>query len=477
MMEDTNAIRNLVETFYREHTGKAPEEITATGSSASHRRYFRITSGNTSMIGVFNEDTAENEAFFYLTGHFHRHGLSVPEIKGIHRSRRIYLLEDLGDTSLYSLVSQGKPGKGFDSMLTTMYGRVIDQLPRFQILAGRDLDYSRCHPVANFDVRSMKWDMNYFKYYFIKLNALRFNEHKLENDFHTLGSHLSEAPADFFMYRDFQSRNIMIHNNKPHFIDYQGGRKGPLQYDIVSLLYQVKAGIPENIRQDLLRYYLKQLRSYGYEREDEFMHYFPGFLLLRVMQVFGTYGFRGLYEKKPYFLESIPLAIASLRDILQKWDMKPELPELGSVFDQILEKKEAPGPRQSCLHVQIESFSYKKGLPEDTSGHGGGFVFDCRPLPNPGRYQQYAGFDGRDRRVIDHLQSRSETGRFLQNVYDLAEQATRNYISRGFEHLSISFGCTGGQHRSVYCAEKTALFLKQNFPVSVSVRHREMEKG
>jgi len=325
----------------------------------------------------------------------------------------------------------------------------------------------------------MHWDLNYFKYYFLKLARIPFDEQALEDDYDALTSFLMQAPSRYFMYRDFQSRNILLPDQEPFFIDYQGGRRGALQYDVASLLYDSKADLPEEIRSELVDFYLENLESYVPGKQEEFLRFYPAFILIRILQALGAYGFRGYYEQKSHFLQSVPYALENLRTLTTKMEIGVPLPELFHVLDHLI-RQPSPGIRlpasgigypASDLTVSIASFAYKDGIPRDPGGHGGGFVFDCRALPNPGRFEQYQQLTGKDKPVIDFLVDQREVDEFLNYVNELVGQAVRSYLQREFTHLSVAFGCTGGQHRSVYCAEKLASYLAKTFPIKVSVNH------
>jgi hypothetical protein len=379
---------------------------------------------------------------------------------------------------LFSLLEK-RTGDAIPGHITDYYKRSLDELVKFQVLAKEGLDFSVCYPRDSFDRQSIAWDLNYFKYSFLKLEAV-FNEQKLENDLQKLAGLLLEAPGDYFMYRDFQARNIMIYNGLPYFIDYQGGRKGPLQYDPVSLLFQVKADLPGELREELLSHYLSCLGDIMKFDKQNFLKYYEGFILLRLMQVMGAYGFRGLIQKRPHFITSIPYAMKSIRWFLENSKLPIDLPELFHCLEQLAysDRFTFPSTHSSQrLVVEIRSFSYKMGIPEDYSGHGGGFVFDCRSLPNPGREESLREFTGRDKIIIDYFAEKEEVTGFIENVFSIVGQAVKNYTARKFDHLSVNFGCTGGQHRSVYCAETLSAHLKNNFPgITVSLVHRELDK-
>uniref|UniRef100_UPI0035647E73 RapZ C-terminal domain-containing protein n=1 Tax=Draconibacterium sp. TaxID=1965318 RepID=UPI0035647E73 len=324
---------------------------------------------------------------------------------------------------------------------------------------------------------SMMWDLNYFKYYFLKLAKIHFDEQALEDDFQLFSNYLLSASSNYFLYRDFQSRNVMLKDDDVYFIDYQGGRLGALQYDLASLLYDGKADIPESVRAQLYDFYISELKKYMKVDEEKFSAYFKGFVLIRIMQAMGAYGFRGFYEKKEHFLKSIPYALKNLEVLLSDLRLPVDLPELTSVLKQLTHSEvlKEIGQQKSNLTVRITSFSYKKGYPEDPSGNGGGHVFDCRAINNPGRYEEYKKLSGKDMSVQEFLEQKSEIRLFIDAVKVLVDQSVKVYLERGFTHLSLGFGCTGGQHRSVYSAEKIGEYLQNNYPVNVVVVHREQE--
>ena len=284
------------------------------------------------------------------------------------------------------------------------------------------------------DRQSILWDLNYFKYYFLKPKNILFDEQKLEDDFHKLIDILLEADQNYFMYRDFQARNIMIHDNSTYFIDYQGGRKGALQYDLASILYQIKAQLPESVRNILIDHYLKELEKYTAISKEKFMLHFYPYLFIRLIQVMGAYGFRGLIEKRSHFIESIPMAIESLKDLLPKFDFLLDMTELHSCILK-LTKESQDFKKESNLLVNIKSFAYKTGIPKDKSGHGEGFVFDCRALPNPGRLKEYQHLSGLNLEVIDYLKKHAEVISFLDHVIQLIDKSVENYIERDFSNF------------------------------------------
>lgn len=463
--------------LFRDYSGK--EAITAEmlPHSGSYREYVRLGNGDFTAIGTWNSDVKENNAFLSFSRHFHQQGIPVPEIFISSEDHTCYLQEDLGSTTLFDFLSATRQQQGFSRTITEEYRKVLAMLPAIQVSAGRGIDYSVCYPRAAFDLQSMLWDLSYFKYYFLKLAKIPFDEQLLEDDFRRFTDYLLSAGSDYFMYRDFQSRNIMLREGKVWFIDYQGGRKGALQYDLASLLYDGKADIPQGVRDELFEYYLDELEKIIPVDRYEFMRFFKGFVLIRIMQAMGAYGFRGFYEKKEHFLKSIPYALDNLDSILRKLDLPVELPELTKVLHEVASSPllRSIGQKEHTLTVRVTSFSYKKGLPADPSGNGGGFIFDCRAIHNPGKYPEYKTLNGKETPVQQFLEDKSEMPGFLTLVTSLVEQSVKKYIDRGFSHLSVSFGCTGGQHRSVYAAEKLAAQLKNNFPVNVVLIHRELE--
>jgi aminoglycoside/choline kinase family phosphotransferase len=448
----------------------------------SGRRIFRLTGGNQKAIGILYGVREENTAFIAFSRHFRRHGLAVPEIYAEDLDQGAYLEQDLGDTTLFDFLAANRQGEAIGQPVVDAYLKAAAELPRFQVQAGRDLDYSVCYPRGSFDRQSINWDLNYFKYYFLRLAAVPFNEQALEDDFVRLTDFLLEAPSDYFLYRDFQSRNILLPGLRPHFVDYQGGRKGALQYDIASLLFDAKADLPAGLRQRLLDGYLDALGNYIRLDRQAFQRYYYSFVCVRIMQALGAYGFRGFYERKPHFLQSVPYALKNVRWLLHNVELPIALPTLLGAFQGMLasEKLKSLNPeakRESQnLVVRIFSFSFHRELPRDESGNGGGFVFDARSLPNPGRQERFKQLTGKDAPVIEYLEMQQGVPPFLAHAASLVETSLANYQQRGFKNLMISFGCTGGQHRSVYLAEQLAKRLAGRKDVEVVVRHLELEK-
>jgi aminoglycoside/choline kinase family phosphotransferase len=445
----------------------------------SGRNIIRLTSEKVSAIGILYNVREENAAFLEFSRHFRRHGLPVPEIYAEDLNHGAYLEEDLGDTTLFEFLSKNRAGENIAPQAVEAYRSVVSVLPRFQIEAGRDLNYKVCYPRGSFDRQSIAWDLNYFKYYFLRLAGIPFNEQALEDDFDCLTTFLLSARSDYFLYRDFQSRNIMLCNGSPFFLDYQGGRKGALQYDIASLLYDAKADLPPELRQQLLSLYIEKVGGFIAVEREAFLHHFYAFVYVRILQALGAYGFRGFYERRAHFLQSVPYALKNLRWLLHNVKLPIELPTLMEAFNSMLasEKLQGLASEADNLTVRIMSFSFHRGLPKDESGHGGGFVFDGRSLPNPGREERFKALTGKDAPVIDYLNQQESVHQFLASVMSLVDASVSNYQQRGFKNLMVSFGCTGGQHRSVYLAEQLAKRLRGRNGVEVVVRHRELEGG
>lgn len=461
----------LLTQLYQSYTGEAPTSIEPLPGAGSNRKYFRLK-GKESLIGVYGTSTEENRAFIYMARHFSQKGLPVPRILAEAADQSAYLQDDLGDISLFQLIKQGRECGNFSDEETNILKRTIRLLPQIQFEGSKDMDFSYCYPLATFNRRSVLWDLNYFKYCFLKATGLEFQENLLEDDFERMADTLLQIEPQVFMYRDFQSRNVMIREEKPYFIDFQGGRKGPFYYDVASFLWQAKANYPDSLRQELLDEYLDALRPYHAIDKEQFLTTLHHFVLFRTLQVLGAYGFRGYFEKKAHFIQSVPYAIENLRQLLET-DF-PEYPYLCLMLRKLTELPQFASIRnRRKLTVRVMSFSYKKGIPEDPSGNGGGYVFDCRAVHNPGKYEQYKQLTGRDKPVIDFLEQDGEILQFLEHVDALADAHVQRFLERGFTNLSICFGCTGGQHRSVYSAEHVAHHLNEKFGVRIHLIHCE----
>jgi aminoglycoside/choline kinase family phosphotransferase len=470
---------DVLKILFQRHFHTAVERVQPLQGQlgASGRKIIRLAGGECSAVGVLYDVREENTAFIEFSRHFRRHGLPVPEIYDEDLGHGAYLEEDLGDTTLFEFLSNNRAGEDLNAASVDAYRKVVDVLPRFQIEAGRDLNYEVCYPRAVFDAQSIAWDLNYFKYYFLKLAGVSFNEQSLEDDFARLTKFLLSAKLDYFLYRDFQSRNIMLRGGEPFFVDYQGGRKGALQYDIASLLYDAKADLPPALRQQLLDRYIDRLADFSDVGRDEFMRHFYAYVYVRIMQALGAYGFRGFYERKSHFLQSVPYALKNVRWLIRNADLPIALPALTEAFRSMVtsEKLQSLNAKEDCLVVRIFSFSYRGGIPRDETGHGGGFVFDARSVPNPGREDRFKPLTGRDAAVVEFLDRQECTHQFLANALSLVEGSIGAYQQRGFTSLTVSFGCTGGQHRSVYFAEQLAKRLRGRKGVEVVVRHLELE--
>jgi aminoglycoside/choline kinase family phosphotransferase len=444
----------------------------------SGRKVIRLVGGKFRAIGILYDVREENVAFLEFSRHFRAHGLPVPEIYAEDLDHGAYLEQDLGDVTLFDFLTKNRSREKIAADVIDAYRKAIVTLPRFQVEAGRDLNYKVCYPRGSFDRQSIAWDLNYFKYYFLRLAGIPFNEQALEDDFSRLTKFLLSAGRDYFLYRDYQSRNVMLREGQPYFLDYQGGRKGALQYDVASLLFDAKADLPPELRQNLLAAYLEALAGFIDLKRDAFMHHYYAYVYIRIMQALGAYGFRGFYERKAHFLQSVPYALKNLRWLLHNVTIPIPLPALMDAFHGMLasEKLQGLASEADNLMVRIFSFSFHRGLPEDKTGNGGGFIFDGRSLPNPGREERFKTLTGKDEPVIEYLNRLESVHQFLASVMSLVDASVSNYQRRGFKHLMVSFGCTGGQHRSVYLAEQLAKHLEGRTGVEVVVHHRELQR-
>jgi aminoglycoside/choline kinase family phosphotransferase len=475
-------IHDRLTQLFESSFGHHPTAVIEVAGDGSQRRYFRLVGPDMqTAIGAIGPDHEENHAFLSFSRSFRSAGLPVPEVYAADEPAGLWLEEDLGDTTLFAQLAdaRSREGKIFPQSMVEVYERVVETLPRFQIQGAKVIDFSVCYPRSAFDRQSMMWDLNYFKYHFLKLAHVPFSEARLEVDFETLVDFLTGTNTDYFLYRDFQSRNVMMRDGHPWFIDYQGGRRGALQYDIASILYDAKAAIPDEIRGHLLEHYLDSASTHIDIDRARFHELYRGYVLVRVMQAMGAYGYRGFFERKPRFLQSVPFAAQNIAGILAA-GLPVDVPELEEVFRKIVAEW-APKPVDAGdgdgLTVHLGSFSYKKGYPPDVSGHGGGFVFDCRAIPNPGRHVEYADLTGRDDSVIHYIERWPEADSFWRNVREMVDAQVQDYLKRGFTALSVYFGCTGGRHRSVYFAEKLARHVAGTFPnVRVKLEHRASDE-
>lgn len=472
---------DAVSQLYEQWAGEAPAGVDVLPQSGSDRRYFRLhgRSGET-VIGTVGANVQENEAFVYFAAHFKSKGLHVPAILQVSDDRTTYLQEDLGNVSLLNVLEE----KGYTPEVYHLFKESLHQLARLQVLGDEGLDYDRCLTNKEFGKQAIMADLLYFKYYF--LDALRkpYDKQKLIDDFEALSSYLTRTEYKYFMFRDFQSRNIAVKaDGSVHFFDFQGGMKGAPQYDVASALWQARANLPDDWKYNLLEDYINAFEAVMQKPVDQavFHSQYNGYVLIRLLQVLGAYGFRGLFERKAQFLTSIPLALNNLKWFIENNSMGIAVPEFRKVLDICVDeeiiKRFTPvqADENTPLVVKICSFSYKKGIPPDTTGNGGGFVFDVRGIDNPGRYEQYKTVHGRDKVVIEYLERQTRIQDYLNSVFDIVDITVEEYIRRGFSSLTVNFGCTGGQHRSVYAADALARHLRNKYKVKVELCHIEQE--
>ncbi len=458
-------------SLFKNYTGKSNPDIEPIPSSGSNRRYFRLKKDDFSLIGVAGESREENRAFIELDKHFYRQHLNVPEVVAVSNDEMFYLQEDLGDEILFDAIKAGRATGVFSHEEKELLHKTIALLADFQVKGAQGLNFDVCYPLPELNRRSVNWDLNYFKYSFLKTTGMDFQEDLLENDFDKFTDTLLEDKSNTFMYRDFQSRNVMLVDRNPYFIDFQGGRKGPVYYDVASFLWQAKANFPSDLRDELILTYLDSLNKYMDVDESKFLDRLRQFVLFRTLQVLGAYGFRGYFEKKPHFIQSIPFALNNLHELLK--DGFDEYPYLSKVLNEMTELKQFTDVKKRELEVRVVSFAYKKGIPNDPSGNGGGYVFDCRAINNPGKFERYNNFTGLDEPVIQFLEEDGEIVEFLDTIYPLVDNHVKRYLDRHFTNLMIAFGCTGGQHRSVYAAQHVAEHIFRKFGVKVVLIHRE----
>lgn len=471
MQEINEEISSLFKSFSEEpiiSLGKIPQ-------SGSNRIYFRLATDKRSYIATYGSNLKENLTFIQFSMHFLTINAPVPKIYAVNENHSIYIQEDFGDVSLLNKLEQF----GYNGYVYELFKQSLRELAHLQIVGGSSLDYNWCLTSKEFGKQAILSDLLYFKYYFLDTLQIPYDKEKLIDDFEALSTYLSYADHKYFMFRDFQSRNILVKNDKVHFIDYQGGMKGALQYDVASMLWQAKAELPDEWKNNLLDYYIdcaEEILTSTIDR-TRFVSQYNGYVLIRLLQVLGAYGFRGLFERKAHFLVSIPLALQNLKWFLSNKQVGIVLPEFERLLqlvvndDTIMRFEPTRADENTALIVHINSFSYKDGIPEDANGNGGGFVFDCRSILNPGRLEIFKTQTGRDKEVKDFLEQQTKMPEFLNSVYDLVDIAVEDYIKRGFTHLLISFGCTGGQHRSVYAADALTRHLRNKFKVKVELKH------
>lgn len=460
--------------LFQKCRGTLPLSIEELPSSGSNRRYFRLVGidGQT-LIGVKGTSIDENKAFVTIAKHFQSKGLNVPKVYDVSEDWTFYIQEDLGDDILFKATEQGRKCGKFNDEEKVLLKKTVALLPDLQFRGAEGMDFSVCYPQPEFDKRMISFDLNYFKYCFLKATGLDFSETKLEDDFEKMSNILMRSTSATFMYRDFQSRNVMIRDGEPYFIDFQGGRKGPIFYDVASFVWQAKANYGEELREELVDTYLDSLKRYMPVDYAYFKQQLRHFVLFRTLQVLGAYGFRGYFEKKPHFLQSVPYAIDNLRNLLKT--PFTEYPYLNEMLSELTQMKQfGDMAEKKKLEVRVFSFAYKKGIPNDTTGNGGGFVFDCRAINNPGKYEHYKHFTGLDNEVIKFLEDDGGVITFLDNAYSMVDAHVQKFIERQFSNMMVAFGCTGGQHRSVYCAEHLGEHLRKKFDIIVKVEHREI---
>lgn len=460
--------------FYFKSYGYYPDSHAMITQAGSPRKYFRFVKDNVSILGVYSENTLETETFIYFSQVFTDLKLNTPEVFKVSDDMKYYFIEDFGDDLLLDLLLKSKSEKGIDSEITKLYKKSLTALVKMQVEAEFEIDFDKAYMFEKFDSQAILLDLNYFKYYFLNRSGITYNEKKLQEEFETFADSLYSNGPSLFMFRDFQARNILIKDGEPYFIDYQGGRLGAPEYDAASILYQAKANLPEKTRKQLRDYYFTELQKHISVDYDDFCDRFYKYVYLRILQTLGAYGFRGLIEHKQHFVESIPHALKNLKQLLKLHTFPKYLHEMSRVLNLISETKIFENKLYSSFTIQVLSFSYKKGMPIDNSGNGGGFVFDCRGIHNPGRYAEYKTKTGKDKDVIDFFKAHSDIDKFFGNVVSVVKPTIENYIERGFNSLMISFGCTGGQHRSVYCAEAMTKYIREYYGVDVVLKHREM---
>lgn len=475
------AMIDAVSQVFRNWSGNDPVKVDVLPQSGSDRRYFRLHgSDGSTVIGTHGLNIPENEAFIYFTEQFYIKGLHVPQILDVSEDESIYLQEDLGDLSLLNVLER----KGFTNEVYNLFRESLHQLATMQVLGDEGLNYDKCLTNREFGKQAIMADLLYFKYYFLDGLRKPYDKQKLIDDFEALSNYLTHTEYKYFMFRDFQSRNIMVkEDNSVYFIDYQGGMKGAPQYDVASAIWQARANLPDEWKEALLEDYMDSFESIigNFIDRDVFRSQYNGYVLIRLLQVLGAYGFRGLFERKAQFLTSIPLALQNLRWFIENNSLGIVVPEFRKVLgvcieDDIIQRfTPVQATDDTPLVVKICSFSYKQGIPEDSSGNGGGFVFDCRGIDNPGRHEVYKEIHGRDRPVIEYLERQTRMEDFLNSVFDIVDISVEEYIKRGFNSLCVNFGCTGGQHRSVYAADALAKHLKNKYKVKLELCHREQE--
>jgi aminoglycoside/choline kinase family phosphotransferase len=472
------SVADKVLDFFKTIIPDAITKVDLIPQSGGDRRYFRFHTTNNSYIGCYSENIKENETFFYFTNHFRKYQAPLPKVIATNEEKTIYILQDLGMDSLLDILQK----QGFSELVFNLYKKSLEQLARMQILGGETVDYNKCLTAKEFGKQAILSDLLYFKYYFIDTLKIPYDKQELIEDFEDLATYLTKTEYKYFMFRDFQSRNVIIKDGEVNFIDYQGGMKGALQYDVASLLWQAKADLSDEWKTALLDYYMDCINVHlpSPVTKEVFVSQYNGYVIIRLLQVLGAYGFRGLFERKAHFLTSIPLALRNLRWFINNKKVGLIVPELDKILNSITSEdviqrfENIKADENTQLLVKVKSFSYKKsGIPKDETDNGGGFVFDCRGILNPGRFEPYKQLTGRDKEVQDFLEQQTVMPDFLNNIYNIVDISVEDYIKRGFESLAINFGCTGGQHRSVYAAEQVARHLRNKYKVKIELEHVE----
>jgi len=504
-------MNKAINSLYEQHFGMQPASVEALSGSASSRQYFRLSTDGKSTIGVVGDNQRENHAFLALDASMRRAGIRVPEVLAVSDDEMCYLQEDLGVETLYDRIARCQRIGFWDDSTVTLLHEVMRDLPRIQFEGAKGFDFENlCTRERIFCATNIRWDLYYFKYCFLKCSGLLFDEIELEKDFEKMLHQLEaawmgegkEQLKGAFLYRDFQSRNVMISREKPYYIDFQGGFEGPFYYDVASFLWQARAAYPTELREELLTSYHEALQKYYAISREAFTQQLQHFVLFRLLQVLGAYGYRGLFERKVAFITPITQALQLAVGLFEQAGNEPlqdAYPYLYALLQQLQQlERFQPQPSKGGLTVRITSFSYKKGIPEDNSGNGGGFVFDCRAPHNPGRYAEYKKITGLQQPVIDFLEENAEgmkqylgeeryqqivadklgteltMPQYMEHVYGVVDPAVETYLTRGFTSLCVNFGCTGGQHRSVYGAQHLAEHLKALYPdLRIVLTHRE----
>jgi aminoglycoside/choline kinase family phosphotransferase len=475
-------VNDQIIELYRSCFDVPPDSISKIPQSGSDRVYYRVE-GKKQCIATWNKNIRENQTFLRFSEHFKKTNCPVPVIYGVNAGSSIYLQEDLGDISLLNELEQ----HGYNEHVYRLFQQSLQQLAHMQIKGHQNFNYEWCITSQEFGKQAILADLLYFKYYFLDALKIPYDKEKLIDDFEVLSIYLARVDHKYFMFRDFQSRNIMVTPSAEgglgatvHFIDYQGGMKGAVQYDVASLLWQAKAELPDEWKNSLLEFYIDCVENVLQSKVDRtrFVSQYNGYVLIRLLQVLGAYGFRGLFERKAHFLTSIPLALRNLRWFVENKHVGISVPEFERLLvlvveDEVIHRFEpARATDETKLVVSVNSFSYKTtGIPKDESDNGGGFIFDCRGILNPGRYEEYKQLTGRDKEVKDFLEQQTKMPQFLNNIYNIIDISVEDYMKRGFESLQISFGCTGGQHRSVYAADALARHLRNKYGVKIELKH------